>query len=151
VPRESPGTNSGQSYKPPRRKNRASEDSSSRRIVTALCYDLVGSTNLLQQLDIEDYEELIDSFQKSARQSITSRSGVIQVEAGDGGVALFPSQLGAKDAASLAIRAGLDIIEGCKRLGRDARRDDLHVRVGIATSIALVHETGEQERDTTEI
>jgi predicted ATPase/class 3 adenylate cyclase len=146
VPRESPGTDSGQSSKPPRRKNRASEDSSSRRIVTALCYDLVGSTNLFQQLDIEDYEELIDSFQKAARQSITSRSGVIQVEAGDGGVALFPSQLGAKDAASLAIRAGLDIIEGCKRVGRNARRDDLHVRVGIATSIALVHETGEQER-----
>jgi len=146
VPRDSPVNKSGQSSNPPRRKNRASEDTSSRRIVTALCYDLVGSTNLFQQLEIEDYEELIDAFLQAARQSITSRSGIVQVEAGDGGVALFPSQLGAKDAASLAIRAGLDIVEGCKRVGREAKRDDLHVRVGIATSVALVHETHAQER-----
>lgn len=131
-PRQSPN---------PRRKGRASEGSALRRIVTALCYDLVGSTNLFQQLDIEDYEELIDAFQHAARQSITSRSGIIQVEAGDGGVALFPSQLGAKDAASLAIGAGLDIVGGCKRIGEQAKRDDVHVRVGIATSVALVHET----------
>lgn len=144
MPREVPVNKPSQSTKPSRRKGRVSEDSSERRIVTALCYDLVASTDLFQVLDIEEYQELIDAFQRAARQSITSRSGIIQVEAGDGGVALFPSQLGAKDAASLGIRAGLDIVEGCKRVGREAKRTDLHVRVGIATSIALVHETHEK-------
>src|SRR5262245_21674007 len=33
-----------------------------RRVLTALCYDLVDSTRLLGLLDIEDYEELISAF-----------------------------------------------------------------------------------------
>lgn len=142
--REVPVSKPTQSTKSPRRGGRPSEASSERRIVTALCYDLVGSTNLFQLLDIEGYQELIDAFQQAVRQSITSRSGIIQVEAGDGGVALFPSQLGAKDAASLAIGAGLEIVEACDRIGQAAKRSDMHVRVGIATSVALVHETHEK-------
>ncbi len=141
MPREVSVSNPGQPPKSSRRKGRPSEDGSERKIVTALCYDLVGSTNLFQLLDIEDYQELIAAFQRAARQAIISRSGIVQVEAGDGGVALFPIQLGAKDAASLAIKAGLDIVEACQRVGLEAKRDDLHVRIGIATSIALFHET----------
>ncbi|MCZ4092235.1 ATP-binding protein [Sinorhizobium psoraleae] len=123
-----------------RSRRGSSVQDSERRIVTALCYDLVGSTNLMQLMDIEDYQELMTAFQVAARRSIASHSGIIQHEAGDGGVALFPIELDAKDAASLAIRAGLDIIDGCRRVGREAGRDDLHVRVGVATSIALVNE-----------
>jgi predicted ATPase/class 3 adenylate cyclase len=111
---------------------------SERRIVTALCYDLVGSTDLLHLLDIEDFHELMAAFQDAARQSIASYSGVISSEAGDGGVALFPIEVDAKDAASLAIRAGLEIVEASRRVGLEAGRDDLHVRVGIATSTALI-------------
>ena len=111
-----------------------------RRIVTALCYDLVGSTDLMHVMDIEDYQELMSAFQLASKQAIASHSGVMQHEAGDGGVALFPIELEAKDAASLAIRAGLGIVEACKRVGREAGQDDLQVRVGIATSVALVRE-----------
>lgn len=129
----------------PRRSTKRSRRGSSthdseRRIVTALCYDLVGSTDLFQLMDIEDYQELMTAFAAAARQSIAYHSGIIQHEAGDGGVALFPIELDPKDAASLAIRAGLDLIEGCRRVGREAGRTDLHVRVGVATSIALVNE-----------
>ncbi len=133
-----------QPTKASRRKGRPSEHGSERRIVTALCYDLVGSTTLLHLLDIEDYQELLAAFQNMAKQAIVSHSGVMQHEAGDGGVALFPIELGEKDAASLAIRAGLGIVEGCARVGREAGRDDLHVRVGIATSVALIQETLEE-------
>lgn len=141
MPREVSVRNTGQAPKSSRRKVRTTQDGSERRIVTALCYDLVGSTNLFQLLDIEDYQELIAAFQRAARQAIISRSGIVQVEAGDGGVALFPIQLGAKDAASLAISAGLDIVEACQRVGLEAGRDDVHVRIGIATSIALFQDT----------
>ncbi|MCA1491726.1 ATP-binding protein [Sinorhizobium alkalisoli] len=115
-----------------------------RRIVTALCYDLVGSTDLLHLMDIEDYQELMSAFQRAARQSIASHSGVIQHEAGDGGVALFPVELDARDSASLAIRAGLGIVDACERVGREGGRDDLGVRVGIATSIALVRDPSQE-------
>jgi predicted ATPase/class 3 adenylate cyclase len=111
--------------------------------VTALCYDLVGSTELFHQLDIEDFQELIATFQSAVKRVIASHSGVICVEAGDGGVAIFPVDLGARDAASLAIRAGLEVIEACRRVARDAYRTDVQVRVGVATCIALVHETEE--------
>jgi predicted ATPase/class 3 adenylate cyclase len=121
-----------------RRKDRSSAYRSERRIVTALCYDLVGSTDLFHLLDIEDFQELMAAFQDAARQSIISYSGIVNSEAGDGGVALFPIEVDAKDAASLAIRAGLEIVEATRRVGREAGRDDLHVRVGIATSTALV-------------
>ncbi|WP_292706070.1 AAA family ATPase [Mesorhizobium sp.] len=115
---------------------------SERRVMTALCYDLVGSTDLLAVLDIEDYEELMSAFRRAARQAISSCSGVVVSEAGDGGVALFPAEMEAKDAASQAIRAGLEIIEACKRVGLEKDHTDLHVRVGIATSMTLVHGDG---------
>ncbi|MEI2298280.1 ATP-binding protein [Ensifer sp. MJa1] len=134
-----------QPTKPSHRKGPLAEFVGERRIVTALCYDLVGSTRLLHLLDIEDYQELIAAFQNAAKQSIVSHSGVMQHEAGDGGVALFPFELGAKDAASLAIRAGLGIVEGCARVGRETGRDDLHVRVGIATSVALIQDTPDEK------
>jgi predicted ATPase/class 3 adenylate cyclase len=109
-----------------------------RRVLTALCYDLVGSTRLLGLLDIEDYEELIAAFQSVAKEAIVSCSGTVRVEAGDGGVALFKDNIDVKDAASLAIRAGLEIVEGCRQLGVERGRSDLHVRIGIATSMVLV-------------
>lgn len=140
---ESRVNNPRQPAKRSRRKAHPFDHGGERRIVTALCFDLVGSTRLLQILDIEDYQELMASFQNAAKQAITSHSGVMLLEAGDGGVALFPIELDAKDAASLAIRAGLGIIDGCARVGREAMRDDLHVRVGIATSVALIQETQE--------
>ncbi|RWK24103.1 MAG: adenylate/guanylate cyclase domain-containing protein [Mesorhizobium sp.] len=115
---------------------------SERRVMTALCYDLVGSTDLLAVLDIEDYEELMSAFRAEASQAISSYSGVVVSEAGDGGVALFPAEMEAKDAASQAIRAGLEIIEACKRVGLEKDHTDLHVRVGIATSMILVHGDG---------
>ncbi|MDX8465033.1 AAA family ATPase [Mesorhizobium sp. VK23B] len=115
---------------------------SERRVMTALCYDLVGSTDLLAVLDIEDYEELMSAFRREAGQAVSSYSGVIVSEAGDGGVALFPAEMEAKDAASQAIRAGLEIIEACKRVGLEKDHTDLHVRVGIATSMTLVHGDG---------
>src|SRR5262245_47871788 len=109
-----------------------------RRVLTALCYDMVGSTKLLGLLDIEDFDELLSAFQAAAKRAILACSGTVRVEAGDGGVAVFPGDIDAKDAASLAIRAGLEIIEACQRLALERRRTDLHVRVGVATSLTLV-------------
>jgi class 3 adenylate cyclase len=123
----------------------SSEPNSERGIVTALSYDLVGSTSLFHQLDIEDFQELMDAFQDAVRQAITSCSGVIRNTAGDGGVALFPIELDPTDAASLAIRAGLQIIEACRRVGREAGRSDLHVRIGVATSIAVIQESNRED------
>ena len=47
--------------------NSTSEARHERRVLTALCYDLVGSTELLGVLGIEDFEELILAFQLAAK------------------------------------------------------------------------------------
>lgn len=109
-----------------------------RRVLTVLCYDLVSSTQLLGILGIEDFQDLISAFQQLAREAITSHSGTLRVEAGDGGIAVFPIDIGAKDAASLAISAGLEIVKGCRRLAAARGRSDLQVRVGVATSLTLI-------------
>ncbi|WP_246753073.1 AAA family ATPase [Sinorhizobium sp. BG8] len=103
--------------------------------MTALSYGIAGSTDLLHVVDIDDFQELVASVQGVAQEAIASCSGVLRAESGDGGIAVFPAQQGSGDAASLAIRAGLKIVEACKRLGRDAGHVDLSVRVGVATSV----------------
>ena len=62
---------------------------------------------------------------------------------GDGGVALFPIDMDSKDAASLAIGAGLEIVQACTLVGREMNRSNVHVRVGVATSIGLVRQRPE--------
>jgi predicted ATPase/class 3 adenylate cyclase len=111
---------------------------SERRLLTALCYDVVESTDLLQHLDVEDFQDLISEFQQRVKQAIKSRGGSILTEAGDGGVALFPLDMDPKDAASLAIYAGLEIVDACKQMGREKGSPDICVRIGIATSMALI-------------
>ena len=114
-----------------------------RRLVTALCYDLVGSTDLLVHSDVEDFDELIQDFQRRARHAVVSRGASLR-ETGDGGVALFPVGIDARDAASVAISAGLEIVEACARVGRERDRADVHVRVGVATSMGLVRDRPEK-------
>ncbi|MBB4292250.1 putative ATPase/class 3 adenylate cyclase [Rhizobium leguminosarum] len=139
--RDTPIDKQGRSTEVSTGESRSSQHGGERRVVTALCYDLIGSTNLFNLMDIEDYQDMIAAFQQAARQAITAHSGVVRVEAGDGGVALFPIELGPRDAASAAIRAGLGIVKACQRLARDLVRDDLQVRVGVATSVALIRDT----------
>ena len=109
-----------------------------RRQVTALYYDLVGSTDLMQHLDLEDYQELIASFHAVVNEAVIRHRGVIRDLHGDGGLAMFVSPTDPKDTASLAIAAGLDTIEGCRKLAQARNLSDFHVRVGIATSMAII-------------
>ncbi len=117
-----------------------------RRVLTALSYDLVGSTELLGFLGIEDFQELLLSFQSHVRKAITANAGEVQSEAGDGGIALFHWDMDAKDAASLAINAGFAIINACTHLNKSLRRNDVQVRIGIATSIFIVQESEDSEK-----
>jgi predicted ATPase/class 3 adenylate cyclase len=109
-----------------------------RRLVTVLSYDLVDSTNLLHQSDLEDFRDLISAFQSVAQRAVNTHGGTLSDTLGDGGIALFASSADSRDAAAAAIRAGLELVEGCKRLATELNRLDLHVRTGIAASMVVV-------------
>lgn len=111
-----------------------------RRVLTALSYDLVGSTRLLETLGIEDFQDLQLTFQSEVQRAIAANGGEVRDEAGDGGIALFDAELDPKDAAALAVSAGFAIIAACLKIGRELRRKDIHVRIGIATSIFVVQD-----------
>ena len=109
-----------------------------RRQVTALYYDLVGSTDLMQRLDLEDFQDLIAAFHALVNETVIRNRGAIRDLHGDGGIALFVSPTDLKDTASLAIAAGLETIEGCRKLAQAKKLANFHVRVGIATSMAII-------------
>lgn len=127
--------------KPQGKPGPAAEDlaaAGERRQVTALYYDLVGSTDLMQRLDLEDFQELIQAFHGIVNETVVRHQGFIRDLHGDGGMAIFISPIDPKDTASLAIAAGLDAIEGCKKLAEARDLEDFHIRVGIATSMVII-------------
>lgn len=117
-------------------------DGGERHIVTALCYDLVDSTSLLETLGIEDYRDTITAFQRRAAQAIAAHGGELMTDTGDGGMAVFPDVVDPRDAASLAIHCGFAIIGCCAEVKQQQRLAALDVRIGIATSITLVQAGG---------
>lgn len=111
-----------------------------RREVTALFYDLIGSTELLARSDLEDYQEVIAGFQDLSGNVLRSHGGTIDDILGDGGLAYFGHPVPSEDSAVAAIFAALDLIDACQRLAADTGMGDLRLRIGIATSDVVVTE-----------
>ncbi|MET0528113.1 MAG: adenylate/guanylate cyclase domain-containing protein, partial [Microvirga sp.] len=114
-----------------------------RRQVTALAYDLVGSTRLAESLDPEDMRELLQSFHSMCTAAIEETGGKVNRYIGDGGMAYFGYPTAYENAAERAIHAGLAITERCAHLGTSVSggRIALSVRVGIATSKVVAGDT----------
>ncbi len=108
-----------------------------RRQLTALFYDLVGSTALLSEMDPEDFLELQNAVHHAAGKAITSKSGHVDMLVGDGGCAYFGYPVADEDAARKAVSAGLVIVDQASNL-RETLSEQIAVRVGIATASALV-------------
>jgi class 3 adenylate cyclase len=94
--------------------------------------DLVGSTALSEQLDLEAYRELLGAYQDAARDAIGRYDGYIARYMGDGLLVYFGYPMAHEDDAERAVRAGLDVVETVSALSA-TREIELRVRVGIAT------------------
>jgi predicted ATPase/class 3 adenylate cyclase len=113
--------------------------SAERRQVTALSYDLVGSTRLAALLDPEDMQALQRSFHELCTNAISRFDGYVGRYSGDGAMAYFGYPRAHEDDPERAIRAGLAIVAGCqafgaKHAGAEAK---IAVRVGIATGLVV--------------
>jgi class 3 adenylate cyclase len=99
----------------------------SRRQVTSLSFDLVGSTTLLQQLGDEAYAEMLVRLYALCTDVVRRHGGKPDDYQGDDGVMCYfghPSAV--EDAPVHAVEAGLEIVRTVSDLG-------VSVRVGIAT------------------
>jgi class 3 adenylate cyclase len=104
------------------------------RQVTVMFSDIVGSTTL-SGMDPEDLRKIISSYEKCVADTVRHFGGFVAQFTGDGFLAYFGYPQAHEDDAERAVRAGLAVIEA---VGRLSGREDLSVRLGIATGLAVV-------------
>ena len=106
-----------------------------RRQLTVMFCDLVGSTALSTRHDPEDLRELIGDYHRAVSETVGRFDGFVAKYMGDGVLIYFGYPQAHEDDAERAVRAGLAVIEA---VGRLPARQDLRVRLGIATGLAVV-------------
>ena len=106
-----------------------------RRQLTVMFCDLVGSTALSTRFDPEDLRELIGDYHRAVADTVARLDGFVAKYMGDGVLIYFGYPQAHEDDAERAVRAGLAVIEA---VGRSPAREDLRVRIGIATGLVVV-------------
>src|SRR5215469_11695239 len=106
-----------------------------RRQLTVMFCDLVGSTALSTRHDPEDLRELIGDYHRAVAETVGRFDGFVAKYMGDGVLIYFGYPQAHEDDAEQAVRAALAVIESVSRL---PAREDLRVRLGIATGLAVV-------------
>ena len=112
-----------------------SPTSAERRQLTVMFCDLVGSTALSTRHDPEDLRELIGEYHRAVSATVGRFDGFVAKYMGDGVLIYFGYPQAHEDNAERAVRAGLAVIEA---VGRLPARQDLRVRLGVATGLAVV-------------
>ena len=108
-----------------------------RRHLTVMFVDLVGSTEMSTQIDVEDMREIITSYQNTVASMVESHDGFVAKFMGDGVLCYFGWPQANEDDAGRAVRAGLAIISGVKLLN-GPNGGQLSTRVGIASGVVVV-------------
>lgn len=127
------------------RRGRSSADGDSvlsrageNRVITAVFYDIVGSTELLSALDPEDFRDTQQAVHAAAARVIRSHGGYLGHIQGDGGYAYFGYPTAQENAIEQAIAAALSIIDACGGISAPGGKIKLAIRVGVATDEAIV-------------
>ena len=117
------------------------EPSGERRQLTVMFCDLVGSTALSEQLDPEELQAVVRSYQEVSAQVIERYEGYIAQYLGDGLLVYFGYPAAHEDDAARAIRAGLEIVTALDQ-ARSQFPQPVQVRIGIHTGPVVVGEMG---------
>jgi class 3 adenylate cyclase/tetratricopeptide (TPR) repeat protein len=116
-----------------------------RRQITVLFSDIVGSTTLAEQMDVEDLRSLLLAYQQACATVIADYDGHIAQYLGDGVLAYFGYPHAHEDDAVRAVRVGLAMIERMQDANRRLAADhgvSLDIRVGIHTGLVVAGEMG---------
>jgi len=107
--------------------------------------DVVDSTVLAQQMDPEDWREVIEACLEAAADVVRGWGGYVARSLGDGLLVYFGWPSAREHDAERAIRAGLAVIDSVRALPplADAGSAQLRVRIGIHTGAIVVDDAGE--------
>ena len=115
-------------------KDRHARGEDNRRQVTAMSLDLVESTRLMKVLGAERFSEVLAEFHRRCAQILAGCGGALDDPQGDdGAMCYFGFPVAREDAASQALRAGLELIDAVQTLG-------LSVRIGVCTGEVVVRD-----------
>ena len=112
-----------------------------RRQLTVMFCDMVGSTALSEQLDPEELQSVVRTYQEVSAQVIERYDGYIAQYLGDGLLVYFGYPQAHEDDAARAIRAGLEIVTALDQ-ARSQFPQPVQVRVGIHTGPVVLGQMG---------
>ncbi|MEN8242738.1 MAG: adenylate/guanylate cyclase domain-containing protein, partial [Chloroflexota bacterium] len=116
-----------------------------RRIVTILFCDVKGSTSIAEQLDPEEWAEIMNQAFEYLIAPIYEYEGTLARLMGDSVLAFFGAPIAHEDDARRAALAGLKIISSIQPFKEEIKRKykhDFDVRVGINTGLVVVGGVG---------
>lgn len=120
-----------------------------RRVVTMLFCDIKGSTAAAEQLDPEEWTEIINGAFEHMIKPVYTYEGTVVRLMGDAILAFFGAPLAHEDDPQRAVLAGLDIVSGIAPYREQIRQSwgiDFNVRVGINTGLVVVGTVGSDLR-----
>lgn len=120
-----------------------------RRIVTVLFCDVKGSTAIAEQLDPEEWAEIMNGVFQFLIEPVYRYEGTLARLMGDAILAFFGAPIAHEDDPQRAVLAGLGILEGIRPYREKIKRErgfDFDVRVGINTGLVVVGEVGSDLR-----
>lgn len=130
-------------------KMRTAKLTGERKPVTALFADVVGSTALAEQLDEEDWTQIISEAFDLMSKAVFRYEGTIAQLQGDAMLAFFGAPVAHEDDPDRAIRAALDMVSEIREFAsqlRAARGLDFNIRAGINTGPVIVGNVGSDLR-----
>lgn len=121
-----------------------------RRLVTILFSDVKGSTAMSEDMDPEDWMEVMNEAFEVLITPIYRHEGTLVRLMGDAILALFGAPIAHEDDAERACRAALEIVAGARELAARLERErgigGFNVRVGLNTGLVVVGEVGSDLR-----
>ncbi len=120
-----------------------------RRVVTMLFCDVQGSTAAAEQLDPEDWTEIINGAFERMIQPVYQYEGTVARLMGDAILAFFGAPLAHEDDPQRAVLAGLGIVDGIRPYQAEIKAKwgiELGARVGINTGLVVVGAVGSDLR-----
>ena len=116
-----------------------------RRQLTVMFCDLVGSTQLSERLDPEDYRDVVRAYQAVCEAEAERFEGHIAQLLGDALLVYFGWPVAHEDDAQRAVRAGLRMLEAMGSLNGRLEQEKgvrLAIRIAIHTGLVVVGEMG---------
>ena len=115
------------------------------RVVTMLFCDVTGSTAAAEQLDPEDWAQIMNGAFEHLIAPVYRYEGTLARLMGDAIRAFFGAPIAHEAAPQRAVRAGLEIVQAIGPYREEVKRQwgvDFQVRVGINTGLVVVGEVG---------